>query len=251
MSSPSAVTNTSASLFDLGHSDPIVLGVLYVLLAISLLTWIMIVYKALELSRAKRANTLYAKQFWESQDAVQWLIHTGASQQGPLAKLTVSGLEALQHYQSHSHQGAAGTVGNLPDTLTRSLRQSIQDQLTHYEAGLGTLATIGNTAPFIGLFGTVIGMMSALQSISAAGSTELSVVAGPIGEALIATAAGIGCAVPAVVAYNSFLRRLKVFSNTLDSFAYDLLAHLASERAMRQIAALNDVESGKHVEESR
>lgn len=237
MSSPSAVTDTQTSLYDLGHSDPIVMGVLYVLLAISLLTWVMIVYKALEMSRASRANTEFAKQFWDSKDAVQWLIHSSPTLSGPLAKLTASGLEALRHYHSHSHQGAAGMVGNLPDTLTRSLRQSIQDQLTHYEAGLGTLATIGNTAPFIGLFGTVIGMMAALQSISASGSTELSVVAGPIGEALIATAAGIGCAVPAVVAYNSFLRRLKVFSNTLDSFAYDLLAHLASERAMRAIAA--------------
>lgn len=248
MSSPSAMTNTPASLYDLGNSDPIVLGVLYLLLAISLLTWGMIVYKALELSRAKRANTVFAKQFWESTDAVQWLLHSSPALEGPLAKLTVSGLDALRHYQSHNHQGAAGMVGNLPDTLTRSLRQSIQDQLTHYEAGLGTLATIGNTAPFIGLFGTVIGMLSALQGISASGSTELSVVAGPIGEALIATAAGIGCAIPAVVAYNSFLRRLKVFSNTMDSFAYDLLAHLASERAMRQIAAL-DVASGKNSEE--
>ncbi len=245
MSSPSVIASTPNPWFDLGHSDPIAFGVLAVLLALSLLTWGMIVYKALELTRAKRANTIYAKQFWESQDAVQWLIYSSTSLQGPLAKLTVSGLDALRHYQSHSHQGAAGMAGSLPDTLTRSLRQSIQDQLTHYEAGLGTLATIGNTAPFIGLFGTVIGMMAALQSISASGSTELSVVAGPIGEALIATAAGIGCAVPAVVAYNSFLRRLKVFSNTLDSFAYDLLAHLASERAMHQI-----VESDKRAKES-
>ncbi|MDH5302214.1 MAG: MotA/TolQ/ExbB proton channel family protein, partial [Gammaproteobacteria bacterium] len=94
------------------------------------------------------------------------------------------------------------------------------------------LATIGNTAPFIGLFGTVVGMMTTLQSITAAGTTDLNVVAGPIGEALIATAAGIACAIPAVVAYNSFLRHLRVFTTSLDSFAYDSLMHLASEEAM-------------------
>jgi biopolymer transport protein ExbB len=99
------------------------------------------------------------------------------------------------------------------------------------EAGLGVLATIGNTAPFIGLFGTVIGIMSALKGISRTGSAGLDVVAGPIGEALIATAAGIACAVPAVVGYNTFVRRIRVFSNTMETFAYDLVSRISAEHA--------------------
>ncbi|MEQ6342505.1 MAG: MotA/TolQ/ExbB proton channel family protein [Gammaproteobacteria bacterium] len=230
---------TMSFIDHLGSSDPMVSGVLYLLLILSLLTWFMIIYKGSELWRARRANDEYAKQFWDSADAVQFLKKSAASQPAcPLAQLTKTGVEAVEHYQSHytDPNDAAKHINNITDTLTRALRQAIQDQITHFEAGLGILATIGNTAPFVGLFGTVIGIMSALEGIAGSGSADLNVVAGPIGEALIATAAGIACAVPAVVAYNSFLRRMKVFSNTLDSFAYDLLSHLASERAVRALA---------------
>ncbi len=231
---------TTTSFMDhLGSADPMVSGVLYLLLILSLLTWFLIIYKGSELWRARRANDEYAKQFWESADAVQFLKKSAASHSAcPLARLTKTGVEAVEHYQSHytDPSDAAKHINNITDTLTRALRQAIQDQITHFEAGLGILATIGNTAPFVGLFGTVIGIMSALEGIAGSGSADLNVVAGPIGEALVATAAGIACAVPAVVAYNSFLRRMKVFSNTLDSFAYDLLSHLASERAVRALA---------------
>lgn len=224
-------------LSDISHADPIVLGVLYLLLGLSLLTWFLIAYKAAELWWARRANAHYAKRFWDSPDLA--LLHNagGASRpSGPFAQLTASGLTALGHYQAH-HLGSTARVGNLADVLTRGLRQCIQDQMTHFERGLGILATVGNTAPFIGLFGTVVGIMSALKGIAAIGAADLSVVAGPIGEALIATAAGIACAIPGVVGYNSFVRRLRVFGNALDSFAYDLLARLTSEQALRDIAA--------------
>lgn len=233
---PNAATSITANL---GHGDPLVAGVLYLLVALSLVTWFMIVYKGLELWRARRANEEYAKRFWNSPDAVEYLKNSAASPDTcPLARLTRSGVNALEHYQSHHGNPAEATknLNNITDALTRALRQAIQDQVTHFEAGLGTLATIGNTAPFVGLFGTVIGIMSALEGIAGSGSADLNIVAGPIGEALIATAAGIACALPAVVAYNTFLRRLKVFGNTLDSFAYDLLSHLASERALRAVA---------------
>ena len=215
-----------------------VTGVLYLLLALSLLTWFLIIYKGLELWRARRANEEYAKQFWDSTDAVLFLKNSAAGSAAcPLALLTKTGVSAVEHYQSHysDPNDAAKHINNITETLTRALRQSIQDQVTHFEAVLGVLATIGNTAPFVGLFGTVVGIMLALEGIAGSGSADLNVVAGPIGEALVATAAGIACAIPAVVAYNSFLRRLKVFSNALDSFAYDLLSHLASERAVKAL----------------
>lgn len=229
-------------MFSYANQDPLVTGVLGLLLVMSLFSWFLIIYKASELWRANQANKLYVQQFWASSNAVEFLLASIDSKNAaPLAHLTENGIHALQHH--HAHPNAPGVVGNLADTLTRALRQAIQDQTTRFESGLGFLATIGNTAPFVGLFGTVIGMMSTLQQITATGSTDLSVVAGPIGEALLATAAGIGCAVPAVVAYNSFLRRLKVFGNTFDSFAYDLLAHLASEDAVRRVGAHTGKES--------
>ncbi len=230
-------TVSTSWLHDLDSADPIVLGTLYLLLALSVVTWFLIAYKALELWRAKRSNVAYLKRFWDHKKDLASLNHGAPSaSDGPLAQLTASGLDALRRHEAY-HVRSEGVAGNLTDTLTRGLRQTIQDQLTRFEAGLGVLATIGNTAPFIGLFGTVIGIMSALKGISRTGAAGLDVVAGPIGEALIATAAGIACAVPAVVGYNTFVRRLKVFGNTMENFAYDLLARITGEHASRHTHA--------------
>lgn len=240
MSDSTAVT--SSAIADWGQGDPMVMGVLYLLVGLSVLTWFMIVYKGIELWRAKRANDAYARNFWASPDAVQFLSRSAASEPDcPLAELTRTGVSTVRHYQSHYADpgDAAKHIGNITDAITRALRQSIQDQVTRFDAGLGILATIGNIAPFIGLFGTVIGIMLALKGIAGSGSMDINVVAGPIGEALVATAAGIACAIPAVVAYNSFVRRMKVFANTLDSFAYDLLSHLASGHAVHALSALD------------
>jgi biopolymer transport protein ExbB len=223
-------TVSSSWLQDLNSADPIVMGTLYLLLSLSVITWFIIAYKALELWRAKRANSDYLKRFWEQKGLTS--LNNGSKPEaiGPLAQLTASGVEVLRRHENY-HVRAEGVAGNLTDSLTRGLRQTIQDQLTRFENGLGVLATIGNTAPFIGLFGTVIGIMSALKGISRTGAAGLDVVAGPIGEALIATAAGIACAVPAVVGYNTFVRRLKVLGNTMETFAYDLLARITAEHA--------------------
>lgn len=235
---PQVATMTSSKwLSELANADPIVLGVLYLLLALSVLTWFLIAYKAVELGWARRANGRFSKRFWDTPELALPHNATRASKaQSPLAQLTASGLTALANYPVN-HGDPGGVAGHLAEVITRGLRQSIQDQLTHFERGLGILATIGNTAPFIGLFGTVVGIMSALKGIAEIGSADLSVVAGPISEALIATAAGIACAIPAVVGYNSYVRRLKVLGNTLDSFAYDLLARLIAEQARRDTPA--------------
>jgi biopolymer transport protein ExbB len=117
-------------------------------------------------------------------------------------------------------------MGDRQEILERSLRQRIQQERHHIEQGLTVLASIGSTAPFIGLFGTVWGIMHALQDISKASSASLDVVAAPIGEALVATAIGIATAIPAVLAYNFFLRRVKLYEAELENFATDFL-HLA------------------------
>jgi biopolymer transport protein ExbB len=215
-------------LNDLHNADPIVIGTLYLLLLLSVITWFLIAYKALELWRARRAQASYLKQFWESKDLATVNQSSPGGESQILGQITSSGLEALRRHEEN-HNRAGIVLENLTEALTRGLRQTIQDQLTRFESGLGILATIGNTAPFIGLFGTVVGIMSALKGISRTGAAGLDVVAGPIGEALIATAAGIACAVPAVVGYNTFIRRLKVFSNILDNFAHDLLGRLVKE----------------------
>jgi len=107
--------------------------------------------------------------------------------------------------------------------LEAGLRQQIQKEQHQLESGLMILASIGSTAPFVGLFGTVWGIMHALQDISRAGSASLEVVAGPVGEALVATAIGIATAVPAVLAYNYGLRRARLFIAEMEDFAANLM----------------------------
>jgi biopolymer transport protein ExbB len=218
----------------LAHADPIALAVLYLLVGLSLLAWFLIIYKTWELVQAGRTNRAFAKQFWETDLSTLKEKEEAFDSGAPFAQMTARGLAALEHYYKY-HDGPPEMKSNLAETLTRVLRQSIQDCVTRFETGIGLLATIGNTAPFIGLFGTVVGIMSALTGISRSGAAGLDVVAGPIGEALIATAAGLACAIPAVVGYNAFVRRLRVMGNTLDGFAHDLLVRLVAHAAERRL----------------
>jgi biopolymer transport protein ExbB len=114
-------------------------------------------------------------------------------------------------------------TGAPQEVLERQLRQQAQNIQRSHERGLAELATIGSTSPFVGLFGTVWGIMHALQNIGQSGAASLDVVAGPIGEALVATAIGIATALPAVMAYNYFLRNLRLRVAELDNFAHDFL----------------------------
>jgi biopolymer transport protein ExbB len=114
--------------------------------------------------------------------------------------------------------------GNSAELLEQSLRVQMQQEQHSMESGLTLLASIGSTAPFVGLFGTVLGIMHAMHEITASGSTSLDVVAGPIGDALVATAVGIAVAVPAVLAYNFFLRRVKIQRASLENFIASFLS---------------------------
>jgi biopolymer transport protein ExbB len=219
----------------LQHVSPVVTAVLWILVGLSLLTWFLIVYKALEFWRARRADKGFAQHFWSPKTVLDAKSETAANTAGAYSELAESGWRASEGFRERSD--GSNEASDLAETVTRALRQSIQDHTTRLEAGLGILATIGNTAPFIGLFGTVVGIMSALKDISQTGAAGLDVVAGPIGEALIATAAGLACAIPAVVAYNGFVRRLRVLTNGMNGFAQDLLGRVLAERRDRVRAA--------------
>jgi len=135
-----------------------------------------------------------------------------------LAKL---GFKEFNEYINNP--GSLKFAGDVQEVLDRPMRQEIQRILRRHERGLAELASIGSTAPFIGLFGTVWGIMNAMQTISASGQASIDVVAGPIGEALIATAIGIAAALPAVLFYNYFLRKMKIWVTELDGFTEDFL----------------------------
>jgi biopolymer transport protein ExbB len=137
---------------------------------------------------------------------------------GPVARVALAGAEAWEDSGQTVGRAADG-LDVRRDLLERSLKQQLQRERRDAEGGLPVFASIGSTAPFVGLFGTVLGIMHALQRIGVSGSASLDVVAGPIGEALVATGIGIAVAVPAVLAYNFFVRRLKSRIADLEDFA--------------------------------
>lgn len=208
-------------MFNFSTSTSIVVqGVLFTLIAGSVITWTLILAKSLQVWLIRKQNVKFRAAFWSAPDfqsAANLENHNG-----PAYRVATVGFGVLKDIDSNSANDLQH-FGDRQDVLERALRQQIQKERVTRESGLVVLASIGSTAPFVGLFGTVWGIMHALTEISKTGSASLDVVAGPIGEALIATAVGIAVAVPAVLAYNFFLRRLKTSSNNLDDFAEDLI----------------------------
>lgn len=203
-------------------TSAVVQGVLLTLIVGSVFTWILILIKAYQVWLIRRQNVKFRAAFWSASDLAAASRLEGHA--GPAYRVAQVGFHALKEFDASSGSGSdLEHSGDRQDVLERALKQQIKKERVIREAGLVVLASIGSTAPFVGLFGTVWGIMHALTDISRLGSASLEVVAGPIGEALIATAIGIAVAVPAVLAYNFYLRRLKTSSDNLDDFAADLI----------------------------
>ena len=143
------------------------------------------------------------------------------------ASLAISGANAAQLHNQHAARGIGAGV-SASEFVTRALRNQIAESQARIESGLTFLASVGSTAPFIGLFGTVWGIYHALVGLSGATQVVLDKVAGPVGEALIMTAAGLFVAIPAVLAYNAFTRSNRLTLARLDGFAHDLHAYLVT-----------------------
>ncbi|MCE5182075.1 MAG: MotA/TolQ/ExbB proton channel family protein [Betaproteobacteria bacterium] len=211
-------------------SSDIVVITLWVLGVFSVATWTLIVAKAWGQWRLSKENRDFSQTFWHAK-GLREAEQVSANAAGPLARLAQAGFRAMRDMQKGGEQSLEHS-GDQQDILERCLRSQAQKELHQLESGLMVLASIGSTAPFVGLFGTVWGIMHALQDISKSGSAGLDVVAGPIGEALIATALGIATAIPAVLAYNYGLRRVRLYSAEMENFATDFL-HLAMKSGFK------------------
>ena len=207
-------------------------AVIWLLVGFSVVTWALALVKGVQFTRQKSQDKRFQKQFW-SATSLESAGDQAAGKPGAGARVAQAGFAAIQ-VQDNGQPDLAQSI-NHQDRLERALRQQIQRERRSLESGLAVLASIGSTSPFIGLFGTVWGIMEALKGISAAGSASLETVAGPIGSALIATGVGIAVAVPAVLVYNYFLRRLKLTAADLDDFAHDFYS-LAQKSAFRVLA---------------
>lgn len=204
-------------------------SVIWLLILFSVATWGLALLKGLQFARLKGQDRKFHKQFWAA-SSLDSAAHLAQEQPGAAARVAQAGYAAIQ--VNEQAQTDLSQSINHQDRLERALRQQIVRERRSLETGLAVLASIGSTSPFIGLFGTVWGIMSALKGISAAGSASLETVAGPIGAALVATGVGIAVAVPAVLVYNYFLRRLKLTAADLDDFAHDFYS-LAQRHSFR------------------
>jgi biopolymer transport protein ExbB len=212
------------------QGDAISHAVAYVLLLMSLVSWYFILSKTWSAWRIRR-SALVIDSFWAAPsmpDAIAAL--TLSDREGIYLPLVVQGAR-----HSSSETMASETMASLSRTLdggeqvTRVLRQEINRSTQRLESGLAVLASIGSTAPFVGLLGTVWGIYYALAAVSGAGTLQIDKVAGPVGEALIMTGFGLAVAIPAVLAYNGFNRVNRLTLAELDGFAHDLHAYLTKK----------------------
>ena len=222
--------DTTTPSIGFGHfiaqSDAVGKFLLGVLILMSIASWGLIAAKGLAQWLRNRRGGAFLEFFWNARslDAVQAELSTHGARD-PFSHLSAHALHAQAH---HARHGAArlAEAGTANDFITRTIRKVLDEETTRLESGLTTLATIGATAPFVGLFGTVWGVYHALLAIGMSGSGTLDKVAGPVGEALIMTGIGLAVAIPAVMAYNAFARGNRVLSARLDGFAYELHSFL-------------------------
>ncbi|MFM9899840.1 MAG: MotA/TolQ/ExbB proton channel family protein [Polaromonas sp.] len=207
------------------QGDIVTKTVALLLLAMSLASWIVIIIKTLDLLRYKKIAK-NAQNFWHSEDFASGVAKLGTDVGNPFRQLALDGREATLHHQSakaHLHDSF-----NVSDWVTRTLRNTMDEFTGKLQSGLAILASVGSTAPFVGLFGTVWGIYHALLAIGAAGQASIDKVAGPIGESLIMTALGLAVAIPAVLGYNALVRGNKGVLQKLSRFAHDLHAYFVT-----------------------
>lgn len=205
-------------------ADVVVQLVLLILLAMSVACWVIIFNKYTVTQKAMRQSTAFLDFFWRSKRLDQVYEQAERYAPSPLAEVFRAGYIELAKLttQHETNPNAAMDEGDL-DNLTRSLRRAASVERTGLERMTTFLATTGSTAPFIGLFGTVWGILRAFQKIGATGQATIQTVGPDIAHALIATAVGLFAAIPAVMAYNYFNSRIRVLTTEMENFSSDLL----------------------------
>ncbi|MBP1729280.1 MAG: biopolymer transport rane proton channel, TolQ-related [Deltaproteobacteria bacterium] len=201
--------------------------VLLVLIYFSVVSWAIIFYKFIQVRKANQESERFLVFFWQTKrfDAVSAQIDRFAN--SPLSILFTEGYNELKKLgqkveETNDPNVITADLGGV-DNIARALRRATTSEITRLEKYLAFLATTGSTAPFIGLFGTVWGIMTSFKGIGETGSASLAVVAPGIAEALVATAIGLVAAIPAVIGYNHFQTRIKVLIAEMDNFATEFL----------------------------
>ena len=210
--------------------------VLLTLLLMSVMSIYWIVVNFIKNVRLRSSADRVISTFWETsnaQDAIRYMEEQPRSD--PFSKIALDAAQAAAHHQRHEGSRLVESL-NRSEFVDRALRQAVTRESSRLESGLTVLATTGSTAPFVGLLGTVWGIYGALIRLGSSGESSIQAVAGPVGEALIMTALGLFVAIPAVLAYNYFIRLNRVTNNKLDTFAHDLHDFFATGSRVGELA---------------
>ena len=211
--------------------------VLITLLVMSVLSIYWLVLNFIKNVRIRGSSDRVVSTFWETpnaQDAIRYMEEQSRSE--PFSKIALDAAQAAAHHQRSEGSRLVESL-NRSEFVDRALRQAVTRESLRLESGLTVLATVGSTAPFVGLLGTVWGIYHALIKIGQTGQASIDAVAGPVGEALIMTALGLFVAIPAVLAYNFFVRMNRVTNNKFDTFAHDLHDFFATGARVGELPA--------------
>ena len=209
-------------------TGPVVQAVLWILVAFSIGSWGIILYKLVQISRARRESERFSMIFWESKNLAS--IHNASVEmrRSPVAQVFRAGYRELLQLTRAKRQAVGAESGFSTDlggveNVTRAMRRQMNVEVTKLEAGITFLATTGSTCPFIGLFGTVWGIMTAFLGLSASHTSNIQAVAPGIAEALITTAVGLVAAIPAQMFYNFLIGRVRVLATEMENFISEFL----------------------------
>ena len=222
------------------EGDLITKGVTVLLIVMSIASWYVIVTKAMQLINYRRASHAAGHEFWDTTNLAEGVLTLGTN--NPFSDIAHAGASAMRHHAAH--KGHLHDQLLLSDWVTLSLRQAIDETSGKLQTGMAILASVGSTAPFVGLLGTVWGIYHALVSIGTSGQASIDKVAGPVGEALIMTALGLAVAIPATFGYNALVRSNKSTIAKLNKFGFDLHA-LFITGARSSVTAIADDNTGR------
>ena len=209
-------------------SGPLVQLVLYSLILFSVISWGIIFYKYKQIRRANKESDKFIQIFWERRNLSSINDVSRDLKSSPVAQVFQAGFEELarlsrgKREQAGPREGFSTELGGI-DNVARAMKRATSMEITKLEKSLTFLATTASAAPFVGLFGTVWGIMNAFRGLSVTHSSSIQAVAPGIAEALIATAAGLAAAIPALMAYNHFAHRIRVLAVEMDNFSHEFL----------------------------
>ncbi len=228
------------------QGDLVIKAIAMVLLIMSIATWCVLVLRGFGLWRSRRAYRAVG-QFWQAQSFDEGLSILARNPSSPFLYLAQEGQRAVARYSQQRPDPQAPL--SLADWLTASLRGAIDECAARLQSGLAILASVASVAPFVGLFGTVWGIYHALVSIGVSGQASIDKVAGPVGEALVMTAFGLGVAIPAALGYNALNRANKGVLGQINRFALQLYGHFLLDASPAASAEHNTPASARKLKE--